>query len=193
MKTVINSKEYLYQINGSKFISIPYYVENQNEVKDILKKIKDENRKAKHVCYAYKIDDYKKYDDDNEPSGSSGKKILDVIEHNNLNNILIIVIRYMSGTKLGIGLLTRSYYNSANKIVEDHNNLCQLILHNVYQIQLDFNQLNITIGLLKKQKQNIIKTTKDDNYCYVITTLENQYVDNYKNITFIKKQYLKQN
>lgn len=193
MKTVIDSKEYLYQINGSKFIAIPYFVTNNQEVKDILKNVKEQNKKAKHICYAYKIDDYKKFDDNKEPSGSAGKKILDVIDLNNLNHILIVIIRYMSGTKLGIGLLTRSYFNSANKVIEDTNNLCNLNQYNVYQIKLEFNQLNITIGQLKKYHQKILEEFNDDNYCYLIAAIEDRYLNEFKNVTFIKKQYLKEN
>ena len=105
-------------IKKSKFIGILYEVDNEDEVKDILTNIKKEHKKARHIPYAYKIDMQVKKSDDKEPSSTAGSPILNIIEKKQLNHVLIVVIRYFGGIKLGAGGLIRTYSQAAN-IVSD--------------------------------------------------------------------------
>ena len=102
----------------SKFIGIMYEVNSINEINNILEEIKKEHKKAKHIVYAYKINSLEKKTDDKEPSGCAGNPILEIIHFNNLNNVLIVVIRYFGGILLGRGLLTRSYSEAAKKCIK---------------------------------------------------------------------------
>ena len=77
-----------------------------------------ENKKAKHFVYAYKIRTIERKNEDKEPSGTAGMPLLDLIKVKNLDNTLIIVVRYFGGTLLGRGLLTRSYREAASKLFE---------------------------------------------------------------------------
>ena len=105
-------------IKKSKFIGILYEVDNEDEVKDILTNLKKEHKKARHIPYAYKIDMQVKKSDDKEPSSTAGSPILNIIEKKQLNHVLIVVIRYFGGIKLGAGGLIRAYSQATN-IVSD--------------------------------------------------------------------------
>ena len=108
---------YTLEIKKSKFIAYYYEVDTKNEVLEILEKLKKEHKKARHIPYAYKIDNEIKKTDDKEPSGTSGMPILNIIEKNNLNHCLIAVVRYFGGIKLGAGGLIRAYSNTAKEVI----------------------------------------------------------------------------
>lgn len=110
---------YTLEIKKSKFIAYYYQVENIEDVKKILEDLKKEHKKAKHIPYAYKIDNIIKKSDDKEPSNTAGMPIYNIIIQNNLNNVLIAIVRYFGGTLLGAGLLTRTYLNSAKEVIKN--------------------------------------------------------------------------
>ena len=106
------------EIKKSKFISILYELDNIEEVDIIINNLWKEHKKAKHIPYAYKFNQYAKKTDDKEPSGTCGTPLLNVLERNNLNSHLIVVIRYFGGIKLGAGPLLRSYSKVANNVIK---------------------------------------------------------------------------
>lgn len=97
----------------SKFLGFYYEINDISEIKAILNNLKIEHKRANHFVYAYKCNNTAGKTDDKEPSGSAGGQIYSLMELNNINNALIVVIRYYGGTKLGIGLLSRTYKNAA--------------------------------------------------------------------------------
>lgn len=109
----------LLEIKKSKFIGLLFNVKNIEEVEDILLRLKKEHKKATHICYAYKITngvEIVKFSDDGEPNGTAGKPILSVIEKRKITNVLICVIRYFGGIKLGAGGLVRAYTKCASSL-----------------------------------------------------------------------------
>ena len=78
-----------------------------------------EHKKARHIPYAYKIGPHAKKTDDKEPSGTAGTPIWNVIDRNELDGVLIAVVRYFGGTKLGAGPLLRAYKDAANALLKD--------------------------------------------------------------------------
>ena len=111
-------RESILEIKKSKFIGLLYELDNIEEVDIILDNLKKEHKKARHFPYAYKINNTAKKTDDKEPSGTCGTPLLNVLERNNLNNHLIVVIRYFGGIKLGAGPLLRSYSKCANMVIK---------------------------------------------------------------------------
>ena len=109
---------YTLEIKKSKFIAYYYQIDTIEEVKEILENLKKEHKKARHIPYAYKIDNNIKKSDDKEPSGTSGMPILNIIEKNNLNHTLIAIVRYFGGIKLGSGGLIRAYLNTAKEVIK---------------------------------------------------------------------------
>ena len=107
-----------FEIKKSRFITYLYDIDDENKVNDIVNNIRNEHKKARHVVYVYKIKSTGKINDDGEPKGTAGMPIFNVIEKNNLNNVLIVVVRYFGGIKLGAGGLFRAYSKSASEIVK---------------------------------------------------------------------------
>ena len=105
-------------IKKSRFISYFYEVNSIDEVNEILNNLKQEHKKARHFPYAYKIDNNIKKSDDKEPSGTASLPIYTVIERINLNNVLIVIVRYFGGIKLGAGGLLRAYSSGANNVTK---------------------------------------------------------------------------
>lgn len=103
------------EVKKSKFIAYNYEVSSEDEVKSILESLKKEHKKARHIPYAYKIDNIIRKSDDKEPANTAGTPIYNLIIKKELNNTLLVVVRYFGGTLLGAGLLTRSYANAANQ------------------------------------------------------------------------------
>ena len=99
-------------INKSRFIAYKLELTSLDIVKPFLEKLKKEHKKANHVCYAYvynKETVNEKCSDDGEPNGTAGYPILNVIKKKNLTNVLVAVVRYFGGIKVGAGGLTRAY------------------------------------------------------------------------------------
>ncbi len=104
------------EVKKSKFYGYLYKVNNEEEVTNILNELKKDNKKAKHIVYAYKIGNIEKKNEDKEPSGTAGLPLLNIINLKKLDNTLIVVARYFGGSLLGRGLLTRSYREAANNL-----------------------------------------------------------------------------
>ena len=150
MYTIKENKEKIIIINKSKFISQSYFVNSVSEAQIIIDNIKNKYKDATHVCFAYSIDNDIKYSDDREPNNTAGLPIYNVIEKNNLNHVLIIVIRYFGGIKLGAGGLTRAYSNSASEVIND--NITELILGYIVEIKLDYDSIKDIDYILKEEK-----------------------------------------
>ena len=114
-KSIAAASEGLFKDNGSRFIARAYPVETEEEIKEIVAGLKKEFYDARHHVYAYRLGykgDKFRANDDGEPSGSSGRPVLGQIDSNNLSDILVVVIRYFGGIKLGIPGLIRAYKTS---------------------------------------------------------------------------------
>ncbi len=117
--TIKETAEGFYEEKFSKFIAKSYYVENEEEVNSILESLRKEYKDARHIVYAYKIDNTVRYCDDGEPQGTGGTPILRIIEANELNNVLIICVRYFGGILLGAGPLARAYMQAAKDLIQN--------------------------------------------------------------------------
>ena len=113
---LINSSQI--EIKKSKFISYYYQIDNIDEVKMILEDLRKEHKKAKHIVYAYKFHNTAGKSDDKEPSGTAGLPLFNILEKNNLNNKMLVVVRYFGGIKLGAGPLSRAYGNAGSAAIK---------------------------------------------------------------------------
>ena len=106
-------------VKKSRFISYYYEIDDFDEIKEILSDLKREHKKAKHIVYAYKFENTAGKSDDKEPKGTAGLPLYNLLEAKNLNNRLIVVVRYFGGTLLGAGLLQRTYRASALEAIKN--------------------------------------------------------------------------
>ncbi len=120
-KTIVKPTEGTYSEKRSKFTSFAYPVESEEQVKELLEEIRNKYYDARHVCYAYRIGhDQVQYraNDDGEPSGTAGRPILGQIRSFELTNVLVAVVRYFGGIKLGTGGLIVAYKAAAAAALE---------------------------------------------------------------------------
>ena len=110
-KTILSTGEGLYKEKGSKFLARAYPVGHEESIKDHLATLRKQYHDARHYCYAWRLKPEKTHyrvNDDGEPSGSAGKPIYGQIVSRDLTNLLVVVVRYFGGTKLGRGGLVRA-------------------------------------------------------------------------------------
>ena len=111
------------EIKRSRFTGIATRVSSSRDAAEALATLKKEFPDATHHCWAYVLGNPKtssqmRMDDDGEPTGTAGKPILNVLQHKNVGDILLVVVRYFGGTKLGAGGLVRAYSSSASGVME---------------------------------------------------------------------------
>lgn len=115
-KSIEERSEGLYKDKGSRFIALAFPVGDEDEIKEIVSSVKSEYHDARHHCFAYRIGRDGKIwraSDDGEPSGSAGRVILGQIDSAGLSDVLVVVVRYFGGIKLGIPGLIRAYRSSS--------------------------------------------------------------------------------
>lgn len=153
-------------IKNSKFITLLIKILKEDEVKEVLKDIKEQYPKATHYCYAYKIlDNIKKQSDDGEPSKTAGFPMLNVLDKEDVTNILAVTIRYFGGIKLGAGGLVRAYTRSVKEALENVEKI-NLIKGYLCKITFPYNKENEV--LRKISKENIIEKTYLKDITYTI-------------------------
>lgn len=150
-------------IKNSKFITIILNIDDNSDIKNILNMIKKEYPKATHYCYAYILNELKKSSDDKEPSGTAGTPMLNVLEKENIVNVLVVVIRYFGGIKLGSGGLVRAYSKSVREILKNVE-LIELEIGKELQLTLNYDQEKNVIQLLKNSE--IIKKEYNESIKY---------------------------
>ena len=159
-KEVKNHTTGIYKEKGSKFIAYSYPVYSEQEVKEKLEEIKKIEHAARHHCYAYVLHADKsawRVNDDGEPSSTAGKPILGQIQSNDLTNILIIVVRYFGGVKLGIPGLIRSYKTAVAIAIADTEIIIKTIKER-YEVSFKYPQINAVMQLVKEFNLEIINT-----------------------------------
>lgn len=163
IKTINNYGEFTLKEKGSEFIAKVYPVENEqialNELENIRKKYFD----ASHHCFAYRINyDLTKFSDDGEPKGTAGIRILNSIDHFDIVNVLVVVIRYFGGTKLGVGPLGKAYYNAAFGALKGLKVL-ELSLFQKVKIETGFNYINHIHRLVNHYSAEIVESKFGEN------------------------------
>ena len=118
IKTIDEFRDSTLVEKKSTFIAIIKSADSEDKVKDCLAEVKKKYFDAAHHCYAYRFADGSfRYSDAGEPSGTAGIRILNAIDHFELTNLIVIVIRYFGGIKLGTGTLGKTYYLAAYEVL----------------------------------------------------------------------------
>ncbi|MBK1895398.1 IMPACT family protein [Chryseobacterium paridis] len=179
-KTIENPIENtLIKEKGSKFIGFAYPVNNDNELKNALEKVRIEHPKATHHCYAFRMglngENYRA-NDDGEPSGSAGLPIYNQLLANEITNVLVIVVRYYGGTKLGVSGLVKAYKESAKFTIEEAEIITKE-LETEIEIQFNFNQQNTIFTLLSKFDAKVLNFDADES-CILTASLKTAQKEN---------------
>lgn len=151
-KTLKERTEGLYKEKGSKFIGIAVKCYNEEQVKLFLDEWKKEHHQARHLCYAWRFGlemEHYRANDDGEPNNSAGAPILGQIQSFELSNILIGVVRYYGGTKLGVGGLINAYRTAAKEAIENGEIIEIEVFHHV-RLEFEYAQMPDVMNWLKK-------------------------------------------
>ena len=171
-KTVSGISESLYKEKGSKFIAYAVPCETEDEAKIHLEEWRKQHHQARHVCYAYRFGisgDVYRANDDGEPSNSAGQPILGQILSFELTNILIGVVRYFGGTKLGVGGLITAYKTAAKEALEAATIIeKEVLLH--LNFEFTYEEMPSIMSILK-QANTTIKTQQFDLKCTLIAAI----------------------
>lgn len=174
-------------IKNSRFITYLYRVTEIGEVDGYLQDVKKKSPEATHYCYAYVIDNLKKGNDDGEPSGTAGIPMLQVLEKQNLNYILVIVVRYFGGIKLGAGGLVRAYTKAVTTVLED--NIIFLTKGYLVSLSFAYDKIKEVDYLLKKDI--IIDKDYQDLVTYNLW-VKDMDLDNLRQYSFLDIKILKE-
>lgn len=149
---------------GSKFIGFAFPVADESDLKKSLEKIREEHPKATHHCYAFRLgmngENYRA-NDDGEPSGSAGLPIYNQLLAHGITNVLVIVVRYYGGTKLGVSGLVKAYKDSA-KLTLEESEIITKELESDLEIGFSFSQQNQIFTLLNKFDGKILDFLTDE-------------------------------
>lgn len=151
------------KIQRSRFIANAYAVNSPEESSEILNNIRKEYFDAKHHPYSFVLfeKDNFRYNDDGEPSGSSGKPIYDAINKYNLQNILVVVTRYFGGIKLGVGGLKRAYFEAADESLKACKTK-EIIIKDKISLKFGYNHISAVMNYLEKKKVHISENSSSD-------------------------------
>ncbi|MCH7963051.1 MAG: YigZ family protein [Bacteroidetes bacterium] len=169
--TVDNFAEVTHKEKSSVFIGQVYHCETENEAANILAPIKKKYYDATHHCFAFKlITEQFKYSDDGEPNGTAGIRILNAIKHFNLINVIVVLIRYYGGTKLGVGPLGKAYYTSVYNVLEEAKKVEKVLFQKVI-IRADFKYISHIHRILSNHNATIENSVYKEKVifeCYIM-------------------------
>lgn len=172
-------KDVLLKEKGSKFLGYAFPVNSENELKNALNEIWEQHPKATHHCYAFRLglngENYRA-NDDGEPSGSAGLPIYNQLLANDLTNILLVVVRYYGGTKLGVSGLVKTYKESA-KLTLEESVFVTRELETELEVRFQFSQQNIIFTLLNKFDAKILDF-QAENHCKIIAKIKKAQQEN---------------
>lgn len=159
-RTLESLSEGIYKEKGSKFIAYAVPCYSEEEVKNFLSEWRKTHHQARHVCYAYRLGADKKIyraNDDGEPNNSAGVPILGQIQSFDLTNVLVGVVRYFGGTKLGVGGLIQAYKTAAREALEQAI-ILERELKEEFELHFRYDQLPVVMSMIKANGFTVLST-----------------------------------
>ena len=165
------SKEGLFKDRGSKFYGYAFPVSNEEEIKEKIELLKKQHYNARHWCYAWQLGenyDHYRANDDGEPSNSAGMPIYGQLQSFNVTNVLVVVVRYFGGTKLGVGGLIKAYKNGA-KLALENSNIIDKTINEEFLIKFEYPEMNTVMRIIKDENISIINQKLELNCEFIIS------------------------
>lgn len=158
----------LFKDKNSKFYGYAYPILNEESVKTHIELLKKLHKNARHFCYAFQIGTTKlhyRVNDDAEPNNSAGMPIYGQIQSFNLTNILIVVVRYFGGVKLGVSGLINAYKTTAQLALE-HATIVEKTINQKYSLLFEYKNINTVMRIVKEFQLNILQQDFKE-HCYL--------------------------
>lgn len=167
--TIADESRGEYTEKRSRFLSFAYHVESVDDVKLLLSAIQKEYYDARHVCYAYMLGHSReewRLNDNGEPSGTAGKPIMGQINSATLTDILVVVVRYFGGVKLGTSGLIEAYREAARRAIERAQIITKYVEREI-TILYDYSAMNFVMRLVKEYSVQIVQQDYGEFDCNV--------------------------
>ncbi len=151
------TEDVLYKDKNSKFYGYAFPIENENDAKLSLENLKKKHHTARHWCYAYQLGTDTiifRANDDGEPNNSAGMPIYGQIQSFDVTNILIVIVRYFGGVKLGVGGLIQAYKTTAQQTLEA-SQIVEKTINMAYCITFDYKNMNKVMRIIKENNITI--------------------------------------
>ncbi|MGE0078250.1 MAG: YigZ family protein [Bacteroidales bacterium] len=194
-RTIEGTSTGLYKEKGSKFIAIAMPVYSEDAVKVTLEDIHKEYHDARHHCYAYVIGakgEKWRVNDDGEPSGTAGKPIHGQLLSFNLFNVLVVVVRYFGGTKLGVSGLINAYKSAAQDALQNANIVTKTV-DDLFSISFGYLVMNDIMRIIKDLNIDI-NEQQFDNSCKIKVTIRKslceEFLSRIEKIESVNVEYL---
>lgn len=145
------ASEGVYKDRGSRFIALAYPVESESEARELIEQVRREYHDARHCCPAYRIGrdgSLWRASDDGEPAGSAGRQILSQIDSMSLSDILVVVVRYFGGIKLGVPGLIKAY-RGATKDALDKAEIVEKVAGRVWKVEFSYDEMPMVMKVVK--------------------------------------------
>ncbi|HVV54321.1 MAG TPA: YigZ family protein [Mucilaginibacter sp.] len=177
-RTIGQPSEGSFRDRGSKFISFAYPINSEQEIRDIVAKLKREHPKANHHCWALRWSTDRsvfRLNDDGEPSGTAGRPILNTLLSRDLTNIAVVVVRYFGGTLLGVPGLINAYKTAAEQAL-DNAPVVEKTVNDVYEITFGYAQMNDVMRAIKDNDLQVLGQ-HFDNICTMKVSIRKTHVE----------------
>ena len=172
-KTIASpSTEILYKEQNSKFFGYAFPVTREEEIKSHLEKLRKQHIGAGHFCYAFQLGTdtiYFRANDDGEPSNSAGMPIYGQIQSFGLTNVLVVVVRFFGGVKLGVGGLISAYKTAAHMALEE-SEIIEKTIEIQFQILFEYKNINKVMRIIKEKNLEIISQQMEESCQIEIST-----------------------
>lgn len=179
-RTILQPTEaVLFKEKNSKFFGYAFPVLNEEQIKDYLEQVKKEHFSARHWCYAYQLGTEKisfRANDDGEPNNSAGMPIYGQIQSFEVTNILIVVVRYFGGVKLGVGGLISAYRTTAQMTLESAG-IIEKTIDVSFKLTFDYKSMNKVMRIIKEKKLEIVSQKMEMN-CEIILSTRKKNAEN---------------
>jgi len=147
----------IFKDRKSKFLGYAFPFDDLEQLKPIIEKLKKEHHNARHWCYGYRMGIEKIHEranDDGEPSNSAGMPILGQIKAKDLTNVLVVVVRYFGGVKLGVGGLMNAYKTAAQMVL-DEVEIVEKIRTKELSVGFTYDDMNKVMRIIKEHQLDI--------------------------------------
>ena len=170
------TKPVLFKDKNSKFFGYAFPVLNEDDVRLKLEQLKKEHHTARHWCYAYQFGTETvsyRANDDGEPNNTAGMPIYGQIQSFEVTNILVAVVRYFGGVKLGVGGLINAYKTTA-QLALVNSKIIQKTINVDYHISFDYKNMNTVMRIIKERNLNITHQKLEMNCQIIISVRKNE-------------------
>lgn len=166
------SEETLFKEKNSKFFGYAFPVTTEEEIKSILENLRKQHHSARHWCYAFQLGTeqlYYRANDDGEPNNSAGMPIYGQIQSFDVTNVIVVVVRYFGGVKLGVGGLISAYKTSAQMALEA-SQIVERTIDVHYHIKFGYQNMNKVMRVIKEKNLDIVSQKMEMDCEMVIST-----------------------